>query len=129
MPISLLNRRIAADEPNQFSSKSLPNMTDESLIGRLPRQKLPPTPDNNDPAFDRFISLAKSIFEVPMALVTIADVDCSRFKANTGLEGTIETIKEASFCACKFGRRIYELDIFRIIHLIDVIIINGNTLN
>ena len=106
MPISLLNRRIAADEPYQSSSKMLPNMTDESLVGPVPRQKLPPTPDNNDPVFDRFVSLAKSMFEVPMALVTIADVDCSRFKANTGLEGAIETINEDSFCACKFGRRI-----------------------
>ena len=108
MPISLLNRRSAIDGSNPISSKMLPDMLDESVIEPLPRQKLSPTPDNNDPVFDRFVSLAKRMFEVPIALVTIADIDCSWFKANTGLEGSIETIKESSFCACKFQRRILE---------------------
>ena len=103
MPAAVLNKRIAVavDETDLISEKMSKDIRDQSAIALLPRLKSLPTPDNNDPIIDRFISLAKRLFQVPIALVTIADIDCSWFKANTGLEGAIEVIQEASFCACK----------------------------
>lgn len=104
MPAALLNKRsaVAVDETDLISEKMSKDIRDQSAIALLPRQKSLPTPDNNDPIIDRFISLAKRLFQVPMALVTIADIDCFLFKANTGLEGAIQVIQEDSFCACKF---------------------------
>lgn len=103
MPAALLNKRIAVavDDSELISAKMSKDIGDQSAIALLPRQKSLPTPDNNDPIIDRFISLAKRLFQVPIALVTIADIDCSLFKVNTGLEGAIEVIQENSFCACK----------------------------
>jgi hypothetical protein len=103
MPATLLNKRsaVAVGESDVISAKISTDIRDQSAVALLPRQKSLPTPDNYDPIIDRFTSLAKRIFQVPIALVTIADIDCSWFKANTGLEGAIEVIEEASFCACK----------------------------
>jgi hypothetical protein len=103
MPATLLNKRsaVAVDESDLLSAKISTDRRDQSAVALLPRQKSLPTPDNNDPIIDRFISLAKRMFQVPIALVTIVDIDCSWFKVNTGLEGAIEIIEEASFCACK----------------------------
>lgn len=103
MPAALLNKRsaVAVDESDLISAKMSTDIRDQSAVALLPRQKSLPTPDYNDSIIDRFISLAKRLFHVPIALVTIADIDCSLFKANTGLEGAIEVIEEASFCACK----------------------------
>jgi hypothetical protein len=58
--------------------------------------------DGDDPMFDRFASLAKRLFKVPIALVTLVDTDRQWFKANIGLEGVMETHRDISFCARKF---------------------------
>ena len=57
--------------------------------------------DADDPTFDRFASLAKRLFNVPIALITLVDDDRQWFKANIGLEGVTETCRDVAFCACK----------------------------
>lgn len=57
--------------------------------------------DSNDPSFDRFATLAQRIFNVPIALVSLVDLDRQWFKANVGLEGVPETHRNLAFCACK----------------------------
>ena len=58
--------------------------------------------DGDDPTFDRFASLAKRLFKVPIAMVTLVDIDRQWFKANIGFEGVMETHRDISFCARKF---------------------------
>ena len=57
--------------------------------------------DCDDPMFDRFTSLAKRIFKVPIALVSLVDIDRQWFKANIGLDGVAETHRDIAFCSCK----------------------------
>ena len=57
--------------------------------------------DSSDPSFDRFTTLAQRIFDVPIALVTLVDIDRQWFKANVGLERVSETHRNVAFCACK----------------------------
>lgn len=47
--------------------------------------------------FDRFTSLAASLFDVPMAVVSLVDRDQQRVKSGHGLE-TCETSRDFSFC-------------------------------
>ncbi|TWX66930.1 sensor domain-containing diguanylate cyclase [Colwellia sp. C1TZA3] len=47
--------------------------------------------------FDRFTRLAKKIFNVPIALVTLVDKDRQWFKSSVGLDAK-ETPREISFC-------------------------------
>ncbi len=48
--------------------------------------------------FDRYARLARGLFHVPIALVSLVDADRQWFKARSGLDAT-ETPREASFCA------------------------------
>ena len=48
--------------------------------------------------FDRFTRLARRIFDVPMALVTLVDAERQWFKSRQGVEAT-ETPRDAAFCA------------------------------
>jgi hypothetical protein len=43
--------------------------------------------DTNDPMFDRFTSLAQRLFDVPIALVSLVDINRQWFKSNVGLDG------------------------------------------
>jgi diguanylate cyclase (GGDEF)-like protein len=47
--------------------------------------------------FDRLTRLAKRLFDVPLALVTLVDQDRQWFKSSTGLAAT-QTPREVSFC-------------------------------
>ena len=51
-----------------------------------------------EPCYDRIVLLAKRIFDVPIALVTLVDKDRQFFKACDGLD-VRETSREVSFCA------------------------------
>ena len=55
--------------------------------------------DDADPMFDRFTSLAKRIFNVPIALVTVLTKDTFWIKSNVGLPGLTELPCNESFCA------------------------------
>ncbi|CAM2145024.1 Diguanylate cyclase with GAF sensor [Pararobbsia alpina] len=48
--------------------------------------------------FDRLTRLAKRMFDVPMALVTLIDVDRQWFKSRQGID-LVETTRDVSFCA------------------------------
>lgn len=48
--------------------------------------------------FDRFTRLAKRMFNVPIALVSLVDSDRQWFKSNFGLEDAKETPRDISFC-------------------------------
>lgn len=104
MTLSLQNDVTAADDAHLSLDDFSENSTDYELLSPLPTKKLRPKSDNNEPVFDRFVSLAKRLFEVPIALVTIVDIDRSWFKTNMGLEGAIEIIQDASLCACKYQK-------------------------
>lgn len=58
--------------------------------------------DSDDPVFDRFTSLAQRIFDLPIVLVSLVDIERQWFKANIGLDGVVETPRDISFCACKY---------------------------
>lgn len=47
--------------------------------------------------FDRFTRLAKRLFDVPMALISLVDSDRQWFKSRQGLDAT-ETPRDVSFC-------------------------------
>ena len=79
----------------------IPNNEDERMYALRQTELL--DSDGDDPMFDRFASLAKRLFKVPIALVTLVDIDRQWFKANIGLEGVMETHRDISFCARKFS--------------------------
>lgn len=54
--------------------------------------------DDSDPMFDRFTSLAKRLFNVPIALITVLDQDKFWIKSNVGLPGLTDLPSEESFC-------------------------------
>lgn len=48
--------------------------------------------------FDRFTRLAKRLFSVPIALVSLVDAERQWFKSAQGLDGMSETPRDISFC-------------------------------
>ena len=55
--------------------------------------------DDADPMFDRFTALAKRLFNVPLALVTIIDNDYFWIKSKAGVCGLKEVSRGAAFCS------------------------------
>ena len=51
-----------------------------------------------DDAFERLTQLARDLFDVPMALVSLVDEERQWFKSHPGLP-ICETSREVSFCA------------------------------
>ena len=102
MTLTLQNNSSGVDESQLLLDDFTDSGADYDPLAPLSTKKLGPINDNNEPVFDRFVSLSKRLFDVPIALVTIVDIDRSWFKANVGLEGAIETIQDASLCACKY---------------------------
>jgi len=47
--------------------------------------------------FDRLTRLAKRLFSVPIALISLVDANCLWFKSSQGLEST-ESARNTSFC-------------------------------
>ena len=58
--------------------------------------------DASDPSFDRFATLASRMFSVPIALVSLVDIDRQWFKANVGLEHVSQTHRDLAFCSCTY---------------------------
>ena len=58
--------------------------------------------DTEDPMFDRLTSLAKRLFNVPVALVTIVDGDSFWIKSNAGVCNMREIAKAEAFCPYTF---------------------------
>lgn len=104
MTLTLQNDSSGVHESQLLLDDFSDSGADHDALAPLSTKKLRPINDNNEPVFDRFVSLSKRLFDVPIALVTIVDIDRSWFKANVGLEGAIETIQDASLCACKYKK-------------------------
>ena len=51
-----------------------------------------------DPRFDNITALARDMFDVPVALITLIDEHRQWFKSNCGLDGVSETAREVAFC-------------------------------
>lgn len=64
--------------------------------------------------FDRLTRIAKSLFDVPIALVSLVDEDRQWFKSRQGLDAC-ETHRNVSFC----GHAILESNIFEIPHALE----------
>jgi hypothetical protein len=58
--------------------------------------------DTEDPMFDRLTSLAKRLFNVPVALVTIVDGDNFWIKSNAGVCNMRQIAKAEAFCPYTF---------------------------
>jgi len=54
--------------------------------------------DYNDPAFDRFTAMAKRLFRVPIALISLIDADRQWFKSCIGLD-VHQTHRNSAFCS------------------------------
>ena len=59
-----------------------------------------------DPVFDRITSLAKRLFNVPSALVTIIDDDCFWIKSSSGGADLTNISKGDAFCTYLFTKEI-----------------------
>lgn len=55
--------------------------------------------DPSDPMFDRFVYLAQRLFNVPVAIVGLMDVDRQYNKAGVGIHGEREMPRNFTFCA------------------------------
>ena len=66
--------------------------------------------DDSDPMFDRFTSLAKRLFNVSIALITVLDGDFFWIKSNEGMPGVSEFHK--SECFCSYTIMDYSPDVF-----------------
>jgi diguanylate cyclase (GGDEF)-like protein/PAS domain S-box-containing protein len=51
-----------------------------------------------EPVFDALVRAASLVCGVPIALISLIDADRQWFKANTGLQGVIETPRDLAFC-------------------------------
>ena len=65
--------------------------------------------DTSDPIFDRFTSLAKRLFNVPAALVTIIDDDCFWIKSKAGPADISRISKGEAFCTYLFDREVHSV--------------------
>ena len=102
MPNTMTAECLTASELERLSRLTCPiPHNEEERIYALRETELLDS-DGDDPMFDRFASLARRLFKVPVAMVTFVDIDRQWFKANIGFEGTMETHRNVSFCACKF---------------------------
>ena len=54
--------------------------------------------DTNDPEYDRYTDLAKRVFKVNIALISLVDIDRQWFKSKVGLDAC-ETHRNEAFCA------------------------------
>jgi hypothetical protein len=102
MPGSLFSGTLSQCDLEKLSKVKCPVSANENERIFALRQSELLDSDADDPMFDRFASLAKRLFNVPIALVTLVDIDRQWFKANIGLEGVTETHRDVAFCSCKF---------------------------
>ena len=104
MPASLFSGTLSQCDLEKLSKVKCPVSVNENERIFALRQSELLDSDADDPMFDRFASLAKRLFNVPIALVTLVDIDRQWFKANIGLEGVTETHRDVAFCSCKLIR-------------------------
>ena len=92
---------LSKEDLKKLSQSKVPVPVNEALrIFTLKATEVLDT-DTSEPSFDRFVTLAQRIFDVPIALVSLVDIDRQWFKANVGLEHVSQTHRDLAFCACK----------------------------
>ena len=74
---------------------ALPVMNEGARLAALHRLELLGTPA--EPAFDRITQLARTLFQVPIALVSLIDEDQQWFKAKCGID-VARTPRDQAFC-------------------------------
>lgn len=79
---------------------------DEQRVRSLHDLNVLDTP--HEERFDRLTRLARRLFDVPIALVSLVDTNRQWFKSNQGLEEVTEGPREESFC----GHAIYHREPF-----------------
>lgn len=92
---------LQGDDVNQTASdglaRSYPVPADEGLrLRELQRHQL--LDHDGDQHFDRIVKLASTIFDMPIALISLVDHDRQWFLSREGLEVS-ETPREVAFCA------------------------------
>jgi hypothetical protein len=95
-------KRLTEEELEKISKSKVPIPENEAQRIFTLRQTRLLDSSTSDPAFDRFTSFAQRLFNVPIALVTLVDLDRQWFKSKFGVESIIQTHRDHSFCACKF---------------------------
>ena len=94
---------LSGEDLKKLSQSKVPIPVNEALrIFTLQATEVLDT-DTSEPSFDRFVALSQRIFDVPIALVSLVDIDRQWFKANVGLEHVSQTHRDLAFCACKFS--------------------------
>lgn len=98
MPVFAADRPRLAREPSQESGLKRPGkpVDDEERIEALRSLDILDTPAEE--RFDRLTRLARRLFDVPIALVSLIDHDRQWFKSAAGLE-VRETDRDLAFCA------------------------------
>ncbi|MEM9990954.1 MAG: GAF domain-containing protein [Bacteroidota bacterium] len=81
---------------NTFTVPIIP-ADDQQRIKSLHSYQLLDTPFEE--TFDNITELIRSIFDTPIALISLVDAERVWFKSNTGMEGHRETSRGVSLCA------------------------------
>eukprot|EP00596_Hydrurales_sp_CCMP1899_P000328 CAMPEP_0119047644 /NCGR_PEP_ID=MMETSP1177-20130426/54324_1 /TAXON_ID=2985 /ORGANISM="Ochromonas sp, Strain CCMP1899" /LENGTH=933 /DNA_ID=CAMNT_0007022477 /DNA_START=162 /DNA_END=2960 /DNA_ORIENTATION=- len=92
-------KRLTEEELEKISKSKVPIPENEAQRIFTLRQTRLLDSSTSDPAFDRFTSFAQRLFNVPVALVTLVDLDRQWFKSKFGVESIIQTHRDHSFCA------------------------------
>ncbi|MFN2527279.1 MAG: GAF domain-containing protein [Candidatus Baltobacteraceae bacterium] len=83
---------------NAPARSASPSQLERDRLEAVQRYKCLDTPPEG--AYDAVVSLAASVFGVPIALVTVVDEDRIWLKACHGLHGVSEIPREAGLCSC-----------------------------
>src|SRR5690606_28994151 len=83
-----------AEEWKMKDLKVPPN--EQERLAALACYRILDTP--NEPEFDRLVRLARALFDVPIALISLVDSDRQWFKARSGLDAE-QTPRAVSFCS------------------------------
>lgn len=94
-------RCLTKDDLKKLSISKAPLPHNEALRIYTLRQTQLLDSDAVDPSFDRFSTLAQRMFDVPIALISLIDIDRQWFKSNIGLESVAQTPRDHGFCSRK----------------------------
>jgi GAF domain-containing protein len=86
---------------DKLSHITIPIPHDEGQRLKALRQTELINSSTDDPMYDRFCSLTKRLFNVPIALISLVEVDKQWYKSNIGSWDGVytETHRNLSFCA------------------------------
>jgi hypothetical protein len=94
-------RCLTKEDLAKLSVSKVPIPANEALRIFTLRQTQLLDSDTVDPSFDRFSTLAQRMFDVPICLISLVDIDRQWFKSNIGLESVAQTPRDHGFCSRK----------------------------